>query len=97
MARQAQLFGCPALGIEKGSRESIHSSAGPLVATERPQLQAMPPRSTDLSHGPLRPNQEHGAPIWWQTALAVKSSSVSDVRYERLSCGMIPRRPPRKG
>jgi len=51
------------LPLENGSRESIHLSAGVPDATGRPVMQAMPPRSADLSDGPRRPFQEHGTPV----------------------------------
>ena len=51
------------LPLENGSRESIHLSAGLLDATGRPVMKAMPPRSANLSDGPRRPCQEHGAPV----------------------------------
>ena len=50
------------LPLENGSRESIHLSAGIPVATGMPVMKAMPPRSANLSDGPRRPFQEHGAP-----------------------------------
>jgi hypothetical protein len=49
--------------LENGSGESIHLSAGIPDATGMPVMQAMPPRSADLSDGPRRPFQEHGAPV----------------------------------
>lgn len=51
------------LPLENGSRESIHLSAGIPVATGMPVMKAMPPRSANLSDGPRRPFQEHGAPV----------------------------------
>jgi hypothetical protein len=54
------------LPLENGSGESIHLSAGIPDATGRPVLKAMPPRSADLSDGPRRPFQEHGAPVVWE-------------------------------
>jgi len=51
------------LPLENGSGESIHSSAGVPDAMGRPLIKAMPPRSADLSDGPRRPFQEHGAPV----------------------------------
>jgi hypothetical protein len=45
-----------------GSRESIQSAIGTADATRRPQTHAMPPRSTQRSSGPLRPNWNRGAP-----------------------------------
>jgi hypothetical protein len=49
--------------LENGSGESIHCSAGVPDAMGRPLIRAMPPRSADLSDGPRRPFQEHGAPV----------------------------------
>ena len=82
MARQAQLF-----DVRRWASRKVRGR--PLIVCwssgcdgETPAA-GDAPWSTDLSHGPSTPNQEHGAPTWWETALAVKSSSVSDVRYER--------------
>ena len=52
-----------ALPLENGSGESINSSAGRPDAAGRPTMQAMPPWSAELSDGPRRPSQEHGAPV----------------------------------
>ena len=50
--------------LENGSGESIHSSAGRPYAAGRSTMQAMPPWSAELSDGPRRPSQEHGAPVF---------------------------------
>jgi hypothetical protein len=47
VARRMRRDGSSVVRIEKGSRESIHSSAGPPDATGRSPMQAVPPRSTD--------------------------------------------------
>jgi hypothetical protein len=43
---------CSALGIDKGSRESIHSSAGPLDATGRPRFAGYAPSEYQLKRWP---------------------------------------------
>jgi hypothetical protein len=53
-------------------------------------MQAMPPRSTDWSHGHMRPYQEHGAPrsAGASTNDAVKSTNVSPIGSgHRAGCG----------
>jgi hypothetical protein len=64
------------LPLENGSRESIHPSAGLLDATGRPEMQVMSPRSADLSDGPRRPCQEHGAPVFREDATTALSSAA---------------------
>jgi hypothetical protein len=64
------------LPLENGSRESIHLSAGRLDATGRPMMKAMPPRSANLSDGPRRPYQEHGAPVVREDATTALSSTT---------------------
>jgi hypothetical protein len=68
------------LPLENGSRESIHLSAGVPDATGRPVMQAMPPRSADLSDGPRRPFQEHGAPAVRELCLDCSTLSGAYVR-----------------
>jgi hypothetical protein len=64
-----------ALRVEKGSKESILIRAGPLDAPGRPHVKAMPLRSTNLSDGPMRPYQEHGAPVLREDTNALYSSA----------------------
>jgi len=70
------------LPLENGSRESIHLSAGRLDATGRPVMKAMPPRSANLSDGPRRPCQEHGAPFLQGSATTALSSTARTFGYQ---------------
>jgi hypothetical protein len=85
--------------LENGSRESIHLSAGVPDATGRPMMKAMPSRSADLSDGPRRPFQEHGAPVFGRIAdTALRSAARTSLLHTTAPThGHNPHRLPRGG
>jgi hypothetical protein len=76
-----------ALPLENGSGESINSSAGRPEAAGRPTMQAMPPWNAELSDGPRRPSQEHGAPVLRERSRHSLTLSGAYVRTSHHSTG----------